>query len=185
MSRDASNISLGTGRLYINNIEVGYLKGDVEFSYARNKLDFKPSGALGPVAQYVISEECLLKAAIAELKTANLKLAMGITSSVASFSGDPSYNPASFDGDNAKVYDSLKFGGDTTIDNTLAVRFEHIRPNTTKKIVVILYTAVSMSELTLTFKDEDFNIHDLVLKGLADDNRPAGDQIGMIIEQTN
>lgn len=183
MTRSVSNLILGSGRLYINDIEVGYLKGDVEFSYVREKLDFNPSGVLGPVAQFVISEDAQLKASIAEFKLSNLKLALGVTSSVESFSGPPSYNPASFTGSASKTYDVLRFGGSTTIDNTLAIRFEHIRPNTTKLIVIILYTAVSLSDFSIAFHDEDFNMIDVAFKGLADTTRAAGDQIGMVIEQ--
>lgn len=184
MARDTGNIILGTGRLWINDVEVGYLKGDVEFSYVREKLDFKPSGVLGPVTQFVISETAELRASEAEFKLTNLQLAMGVTTSIGSFSGTPSYNPASFDSTD-KTFDYLTFGGSTSVNETLAIRFEHIRPNSTKKIIIILYTAVSLSDLTLAFHDEDFNLLDVAFRGLADDDRAAGDQIGMVIEQTN
>ena len=78
MTRTAGNITLGSGRLYINDVEVGFLKGDVEFVYQREKLDFKPSGALGPVIQHVIGENAELRASEAEFTVANLRLAMGI-----------------------------------------------------------------------------------------------------------
>ena len=180
---DTTKLILGTGDLYINDINVGYLKGDVEFQYTREKLDFKPSGTLGPVAQFVISEMAELRASQAEFSVVNLKRAMGVTESISSWTGSPSYNPASFVGDITKVYDGVKFGGSTTVDDTLAIRFEHIRPNSTKKIVVILYTAISLSDLTLGFHEEDFNLVDVAFRGLADDSRSAGDQIGMVIEQ--
>jgi len=182
MARDVGNIILGTGRLWINDVEVGYLSGDVEFSYAREKLDFKPSGVLGPVAQFVIGENAELKASLAEFKLANLKLAMGVTTAINSFSGAPSYNPASFDG-TTKIHDYLTFGGSTAVDETLALRFEHIRPNSTKKVVVILYSAVSLSDFALAFHETDFNLSNVTFRGLANDARPVGDQIGMVIEQ--
>lgn len=184
MGRDVNNIILGTGRLWINDVEVGYLSGDVEFVYTREKLDFKSSGSLGPVAQFVIGENAELRASEAEFKLASLKLALGVTTSVGSFSGAPSYNPASMDS-TVKTFDYLTFGGSTTVDATLAIRFEHTRPNTTKKIIIILYTAVSLSDLALAFHEEDFNLVNVAFRGLADDARPAGDQIGMVIEQVN
>ena len=183
MARDVTNITLGGGRLYLNDIEVGFLKGDVEFSYVREKLDFKPSGSLGPVAQFVIGEHAQLKASAAEFKASNLRLAMGVTDSIASFSGAPSYNPASYEPAGTEVYDALKFGGSTTIDDSIALRFEHTRANSTKKIVVILYTAVSLSDLSLAFKEEDVLLTDVVFRGLNDETRPAGDQIGMVLEE--
>jgi len=183
MARDAEKIILGTGRLYINDVEVGYLKGDVTFSYVREKLDFKPSGVLGPVKQFVISENAELRASEAEFSLNNLKLAMGVTTSIGSFSGAPSYNPASYDGNAAKTFDYLTFGGSTSTEEDLAIRFEHTRPNTDKLIVIILYSAVSLSDLSLAFHEEDFNLIDVAFRGLADASRPAGDQIGMVIEQ--
>ena len=183
MAKDTGNLILGTGSLFINDIEVGYLKGDVEFAYTREKLDFKPSGTLGPVAQFVISENCELRASEAEFKIENLRQALGVSTSVDSFTGSPSYNPASFSGDGASVFDYLTFGGSNTIVDDLAIRFEHVRPNSVKKIVVILYQAVSLSDFNLAFHEEDFNLIDVAFRGLADDSRPVGDQIGMVIEQ--
>ncbi|MCK5016792.1 MAG: hypothetical protein KAS32_06930 [Candidatus Peribacteraceae bacterium] len=183
MAKTIANITLGSGDLYLNDIDVGYLKGDVEFSYVREKLDFKPSGSLGPVVQFVIGENAQLKASAAEFNVANLKLAMGVTDAITSFSGNPSYNPASYEVDGAEVYDAITFGGSTTVDGSVALRFEHVRANSTKKIVVILYTAVSLSDLTLAFQEEDILMTDIVFRGLNDETRPDGDQIGMILEQ--
>jgi hypothetical protein len=182
MARDVNKVSLGSGRLYIDDVEVGYLKGDVVFEYTREKLEFKPSGSLSPVALFTLSENCVLRAPVAELKVANLKLAMGVTTSPDSFSGDPSYNPASFDG-GANIHDYLTFGGDITADEDLAIRFEHIRPKSGKKVVVVLYQAVSLSEFSIPFHDEDFIITDLAFRGLADTSRPANDQVGMLIDE--
>jgi len=182
MAKDVSKITLGTGDLYINDIDVGYLKGDVEFHYVREKLDFKPSGSLGPVASFVIGETAELRASEAEFKLENLKLALGIEEDLSSFSGDPSYNPASYDAGDG-VHKSLTFGGSTAIDDSLAIRFEHIRPETGKKVVVILYTAVSLSDLTLAFHEADFNLTDIAFRGMADTSRPKGDQIGMLLEE--
>lgn len=191
MSRDADKITLGSGRLWINNVEVGYLKGDVEFVYTREKIDFKPSGVLGPVIQHVISENAELRASIAEFDLANIKYALGVTQTIdTSHTGDPSYNPASFSSLASTTYETLTFGGDTSIDDDLAIRFEHIRPSTVadtagKKVVVILYKAVSLSDLTLAFHDEDYNLTNVAFRGLAVATRPAGDQIGMVIEQSS
>lgn len=184
MSKDTANITLGTGSLFLNNVEVGHLKGDVEFVYTREKIDFKPSGSTTAQDQWVIAETAELRASIAEFKLSNLRLAMGIGDANSSFTGSPSYNPASFTGDSDKVYDSLTFGGGLTpIDMTVALRFEHIKAKTAKKVVIILYSAVTMSDLTLAFHEEDFNLTNIVFRGKEDLDRPAGDRIGMVIEQ--
>ena len=199
MTQTVGNITLGTGRLYFDDVEVGYLKGDVEFVYNRERLDFKPSGATTPVAQFIITETCELRASIAEFKARNLRMAMGVTAAISSFTGvsgssgdnadGPSYNPASFSAIEAEEYDMVKFGGEEVVDftNTIAVRFEHeIRGQTSaaqQKIVVILYAAVCLGDLSLAFHEEDFVLTDIVFTGTCVVARPAGDQIGMIIRQ--
>jgi len=199
MTQTAGNITLGTGRLYVDDVEVGYLKGDVEFVYNREKLDFKPSGATNPVSQYILTETCELRASIAEFKSANLRMAMGVTQAISSFTGfsgsvgdvrdDPSYNPASFSCIEGEEYHVVKFGGEEVVDftNTVAIRFEHQwrgRSSTDqKKIVVILYAAVCSGDLSLAFHEEDFLLTDIVFTGTCVTTRPAGDQVGMIIEQ--
>lgn len=199
MTQSVSNITLGTGRLYIDDVEVGYLKGDVEFVYNREKLDFKPSGATTPVASFMITETAELRAPVAEFKSANLRMAMGVTEAISSFTGfsgsagdvrdDPSYNPASFSGIEGEEYHVVKFGGEEVVDftNTVAIRFEHIRRGRSssdqRKIVVILYAAVLLGDLTLAFHEENFVLTDFVITGTCITSRPAGDQVGMVIEQ--
>ena len=199
MTQTAGNITLGSGRLYIDDVEVGYLKGDVEFIYNREKLDFKPSGATTPIVSFVLTETCELRASIAEFKSANLRMAMGVTQAISSFTGfsgsagdtrdDPSYNPASFSALEGEEYHAVKFGGEEVVDftNTVAVRFEHQwrgRSSTDqKKIVVVLYAAILPGDLSLAFHEEDLLLTDIVFMGTCVTTRPAGDQIGMIIEQ--
>jgi len=185
MAQTTSTMTLGTGRLWLDDVEVGYLKGDVEFVYTREKLDFKPSGSTTPVDQWVITEVAELRASIAEFNLVNLKQVLGLGGGAASsFSGVPSYNPASFDSDASNTFDFLTFGGGlSTPDLTVALRFEHTRAKSTDKIVIILYTAVSMSDLTLAFHEEDFLLTDVVFRGIASTTRPAGDKIGMIINE--
>ena len=182
---DTTNLTLGTGVIYINDVDVGFLEGDVEFSYERMRLDFKPSGALGPVKQFIIGERAVLKASQAEFSVAKYKQALGLTDTVdTSWTGDPSYNPASFTAESGSTYSMLKFGGSTTLDNTMAIRFEHTRSGGTKKVVVILYTASAEGLQNLVFKKEELLLTDVEFVGLANTDRTAGDQIGMVLEET-
>jgi len=182
MAKDTEKVSLGSGTLYLNNVDVGHLKGDVEFTYTRGKVEFKPSNMLGIVKQFVITEEATLKASLAELKLANIKLALGVSDSIGSSQSFPEYDPSSFVAPSGASYDVLTFGGSKTVDE-MSLRFEHIRPGTSKKIIIVLYNAVSMSEFTLPFHEEDITLHDLVFKGLSDADRSAGDRIGVIVDQ--
>jgi len=94
----------------------------------------------------------------------------------------PAYqSDASFDSTAGSSYDYISFGGYKTVQES-ALRFEHTRPNG-KKIVVILYQAVSASEIVIPFDEENVTLYDVVYKGLADEDRTAGDQIGVIIDE--
>jgi len=182
MASDTTKVSLGSGTLYLNNVDVGHLKGAVEFTYNRAKVEFKPSNMLGIVKQFVITEEATLKASLAELKLANIKLAMGVSDSIVSSSSFPEYDPSSFSPPATASYDVLTIGGSKTVDE-MSLRFEHTRPGTTNKIIIVLYNAVSMSELVIPFAEEEVILHDLIFKALSDADRTAGDRIGVIVDQ--
>ena len=184
--KQTENVTVGSADLYVNGIDVGHLKENVEFSYTRDKIAFKPANMLGEVKAFAIREQCEIRARSAELKLANLKLALGVTEEVDASQtvpaqaglGSCSYTPAS-----GTSWDTMTFGGSKTIDE-VCVRVEHTRSNG-KKFVVILYKAVSMTELLIPFAEEDFTLHDLVFRALADATRAEGDQIGIVLDQVN
>lgn len=180
------NVTVGSADLYVNGIDVGHLKENVDFTYTRDKIAFKPANMLGEVKAFAIREMCEIRARSAELKLANIKLALGVTESVNASQtvpsntgvGSCSYTPAA-----GTSWDNMTFGGSKTIDE-LCIRIEHTRSNG-KKFVVILYKAISMTELLIPFAEEDFTLHDLIFRALADATRAEGDQIGIILDQVN
>lgn len=180
MSKDTTKVTLGSGDLYLNNVEVGHLKGDVTFEYAGETLDFKPANVLGVVKRFAIKELATLTASLAEVKAANMKLALGITTAVDVESDSVSYDPSSYDFDGSS-WNVVRFGGNRTISE-ISLRFEHTRPDG-KKIILVLYKATSNRKLTLPFKEEDFTLQDLVFTGLNDATRTEGDQIGFVAEE--
>lgn len=182
---NVNKVTLGNGTLYINGVNVGFLKGNVEFVYGREMVDFKPANETGIVKKFVVSENASLKASLAELKTANLRLAMGISESISasqSFPADEgspsggSYSPSA-----SASFDVLKFGGSRTISET-PIRFVHERPDG-KDIVIVLYKCVATPEITIPFDEENVILHDLSFDALIDSSRTAGDQIGFIADQ--
>jgi len=184
---DVTKVSLGAGDLYVNGVNVGYLKGDVTFEYVRSKLDFRPSNELGPVRRFIIEEGARLKASLAEVDVASMRMAIGATAegmsidSSTSFpldQGACSYEDFSTTG---ASYDVMKFGGSKTVDD-YCVLFEHIRPNN-QKIIICLYKAVTTQELILPFHETEFNLYDIEFEGLTDSDRDTGDKIGFIAEQ--
>ena len=135
MAKNVEKLTLGGGDLYLNNVEVGYLEGDVTFSYERTVLDFKPANTLALVKRFIVGETATMKASLAELKLANLKLAMGVTTTIESDESFPAYDPSSYDPEAGASWDSMSFGGSKALDE-MSLRFEHTRPDGDKVIVI-------------------------------------------------
>lgn len=179
---ETEQVTLGSGVLYLNNVNVGHLKGDVVVTLEGEMVDFKPSNLTGIVKRFVIRESAKLTASIAEIKLANMRLALGVTTAVTGSSSFPEYDPSSFSPTTSSSYDIINFGGDKTVSE-VSLRFEHTRPGTTKKIVVVFYQAVSNRLLNLPFHEEDIVLSDIEWMALADDARSAGDQMGFIADE--
>jgi len=179
MASNTENVTLGGGILLLNNVDVGHLKGDVEFSLKKQFVKFKPAPMLNNVKVFTISEEISMKAQSAELDLDNLKLAYGVTTAIATSQGSLSYDPSSFSFDAS--YDTLTIGGSKSV-NEVPLRFEHTRPNG-KRFIVIFYNAICTSELVIPFKESDITLYDLMFEGLADSDRAVGDQVGVILEE--
>ena len=182
MAKDTSQVILGSGDLYLNNIDVGHLKGDVVFTTTGEFVDFKPANMTGVVKRFVIRETAKLTASLAEINVANLHLALGVTTAVALSGSFPSYDPSSFSAPGSSSYDIFKFGGDKTVSE-VPLRFEHTRPGTTKKIIVVFYAAVSNRVLNIPFHEEDISLQDIEFTALSDEDRAAGDQMGFVADE--
>jgi hypothetical protein len=178
------NVTVGSANLFINGTDVGHLKETIEFEYVREKLGFKPANMLGEVKAYPITERAEIRAKSAELNLTNIRAALGMSdtavteSTTLTYNESCSYTPAAL-----SSWDSLTFGGDKS-ESEICVRVEHTRPNG-KIFIVILYKAISMSELILPFAEDEFTLYDLHFKGLADSDRSAGDEIGIMFDQVN
>jgi len=181
MSRDTENLILGSGSLYLNDVEVGWLGGEVQLSYERTGLTLSPAGSAS--TNLVALGQARLRASMAEFSCEGLRLAMGLGGSISASTGSPSYNPASYDAPTASTsWEGLTFGRDSLDGSSVALRFEHTK-NDGKKVVVVLYTAHSASELLLGFGDAQFTVYDVEFVGAADESRSRGDQIGMVLEE--
>jgi hypothetical protein len=72
-----NNVSMGTGSLEWDGVDIGYLKGDVNYSYNYEIEDFKTGVPLmlrGSICKEIVSE---LKAPIAEINAANIAMVLG------------------------------------------------------------------------------------------------------------
>jgi len=190
MATDTEKVTLGVGDLFLNGVNVGHLKGNVEFNYELERVEFKPSDELGSVKEFKIKENAVLRAQSAVLKLSNLRLAMGITAAQGPINSSLSFpafvgtgDSCSFDGHSGNSYDYMTFGGAKNTDE-MCLRFQHTRPNG-KTFHVILYNAVSNSELSLPFNEEEITMFDISFKGLTIASREPGDKIGVLVEQVN
>jgi len=180
--KETEKVTLGSGDLYLNNVDVGHLKGDVVVTAEGEFVDFKPANMTGIVKRFVIRESARLTASMAELKMANVRLALGVTTAIGASQSFPAYDPSSFSPPAGSSYDVMSFGGDKTVSQ-VSLRFEHQRPETTKKIIVIFYLAVSNRLLNIPFHEEEVNLQDIEFTAMADADRTAGDQMGFIAEE--
>jgi hypothetical protein len=178
------NVTVGSANLFINGVDVGHLKETIEFEYVREKLAFKPANTLGEVVAYPITERCEIRARAAELNLTNIRRALGMSDTTVTPSTTMTYNEScSYTPAANSSWDSLTIGGDKS-ESEVCVRVEHTRPNG-KIFIMILYKAISMSELILPFAEDEFTLYDLHFKALADTSRTAGDEIGILFDQVN
>lgn len=179
MAKDDTLVTLGSGDLYLNNVDVGHLKGDVNFIVEGEFVDFKPANMTSATRRFVIRENCRLEAALAEIKASNMRLALGVDTAMSEDSSWPNYDPSSYDAEAGASWDINYFGGDRTV-NEPSLRFEHDRPDSGDKIIVVFYKAVSNRVLNIPFHEEDVNLSDIVFTAMGDSSRAEGDQLGFV-----
>jgi len=169
---NTDKITLGSGSLWLNGVDVGALKGVVTFTYSVDKVPFKPATIKGDTNIFRIKENAQLEASLAELKVDNLKLALGVGTSAGTNVG------TSFGLTNRR---QITFGGEGK-QETMALRFEHTRADG-KKVLVVFYKAYSDTELALPFDEENVTLFPLLFKALSDPDRDVDDRIGVLIEE--
>ena len=175
-------VTLGSANIWINGIDVGHIKGDVTFAAEREYVGFKPAIELGNVKYFRIREDFKITCQAAELKLQNLKLALGVTTSITSSYVPTGYaNSLSFDVGLTDKWDSLTFGGSKTLDD-FPLKLEHTRPNG-NKVIILLYKAQVITNIDYTFMEEDISMQTLEFQGLTDSSRALGDRIGVMFEQ--
>ena len=187
---DTTKLTLGTGTLFINGVNVGFLTGNVDFFYGRTILPFTPGDATAQVKQFITGEEARLVAQSAEIDPANLRLAMGLNESGISSTSFPSFE-GSPGGDGAYTphasasFDIQTFGGSRVISE-IPIRFEHEKPDGLD-LVIVLYKCVATPELTLSFIElagaGGVINTPMAFEAQAITSRAVGDQIGFIADQ--
>jgi len=181
MAVDRDAVVLGSGTLYIDNVDVGHLTGPVTVHIERSGLTLPPDEpSYDEPTGFRTQDSMILRAASAEFNTTHLRLALGLSGdSIETISGSPSYNPASFDG-TGNSYDVVHLGY-ASIDTTIfALRFEHTTA-ADKKVVVILYRALTPARIDLAFASDTFTAANIEFHAIQDDDRPVNERLGQIL----
>ncbi len=189
---DKNNISLGIGNLelgqyssdgttFLGYTDVGAIKAEVNIEHNREVLDFESGRPLVVILQEVIRERVTVTATLAELNVASLKMALGqgnITSgTVPTFlDGTSQALPGNLSPGKSAVGSSnlLQFGGIAT-HAYVGLRFTHVKSNG-KRHIFEGYKASPSGNLTLPFKEADWNLMQVQFRLLANTALVAGSQ---------
>lgn len=178
---DTDNLILGSGNLYLNGVNVGYLAGEVQLNYQRQALTLSPAGSSS--TNLISIGIATLRASFAEFNCENLRLALGTGGSINVSTGQLSYDPSSYSfATSSTSWEGLTIGRESLGDTMISLQFEHTKLDG-KKIVLIFYTAMALSNLKLPFSGDKMTMYDVRFMGCPDESRPAGDQIGIIFEE--
>lgn len=188
--QNRNSISLGIGTLefgdFINNVfdaytDVGAIKSEVSIAIQREVLDFETGRPLVTIIQEVIREKVMVKATLAEINLATIKMSLGqgnvYSGSIPTFLDGTSMAPYGTlqPGKSAVTSGTLlKFGGLAAIAY-IGIRFTHVRSDGARHIFEG-YRASPTGNLTLPFKETDWNMFDAEFRLLADTCRTAGEQ---------
>lgn len=74
---DFNNVTLGTGAIEYNSVDIGFLKGNVEWTYEYDIKKFKTGVPRKLQGQIVAELNASLKGSYAELKASNVAMALG------------------------------------------------------------------------------------------------------------
>jgi hypothetical protein len=189
--QNKNNISLGIGNLefgvydandtFESYVDVGAIKAEVNIEHSREVLDFESGRPLVVILQEVIRERVTVTATLAELAVATLKMALGqgnITSGT---------TPVFLDGTSTALRGNLQTGktavgssnllsfGGVATHAYVGLRFTHVK-QTGKRQIFEGYKASPSGNLTLPFRESDWNLFQVQFRLLADTTKEAGSQ---------
>lgn len=194
------DISLGIGVLefgiYNNGVfsaytDVGAIKGTFTGTYTREVHMFETGQPLVDVKHQVLREHLEIAFQMAEIRVANLKMALGggvqtLSTSGATFLDGTGVAPL---GDlttsviGVGVNDKITFGGQCDIA-IFGLRFTHIKGCTTgKRQILEVFQATPTGTLAMAFNEGDWNQWEVTFRALADTTRPSGSQIFQFINE--
>lgn len=185
MPQDAAKIHVGPARIWIGTtapvtglpptwvthtngvpatgVEVGYTLGDAMFTWKSDKVDIEAEQALGVIDQFISKENAQLEFEAQERTYDLLKVLLDNIGSV----------------DDATRMGFHGGGGGTILNISYNTVFlsSQIRNLTNKYEVLFMYRTVSMEGVQLIWSRTKPSTYKVILRGLPDSSRTAGDQI--------
>lgn len=187
---EKKDISLGLGSLEFGNFtndifqgygDVGAIKSELMIEIHREVLDFESGRPLVVILQEVVREQVMITATLAEIKLATIKQSLGQgvvgSGSIPTFlNGTSTALRGTLQAGTTAVTSGtlMKFGGVPT-HAFVGIRFTHQKANG-KRIIFEGYRASPMGELTLPFKEADWNLYQVKFRLLADTCKVEGEQ---------
>lgn len=161
---NVEQVTLGVGVLQLNSVAVGFLKGDVILSMARESRDFESGVPLQVQKRVCIRERMSLRAGMAQLYTDKWAYALGGGTIDVPTAGQS----------------RMKYGGDSGMDE-YTLTFTHSVPNSVATIEVGMYRASPTIPVEIPFREEEFTVYNAEWGALADQTKPVGEQLGYVL----
>ena len=152
--KNTESITLGVGDLSINNVDSGYLSGDVTVTTEMDKVDFTHGTHKTLVKRFVTTLGRSIKASLAQIDMDTLKLAYGI--------GELNQN-----GNNAR----LSFGNNWDLPVLENVKFVHTRADGKKVTVFFPKAQVEPGSSELKFSADSVILQDVTITAVEDLSR--------------
>jgi hypothetical protein len=170
---------------------VGAIKGTFTATVARETRQFESGQPLLELKTQALRETVEIVFTMAELRVANVKMALGagvttLSTSGATFLDGTGVAPKGDLTDSVigvGVNNKITFGGQCDVLN-FGLRFTHIKGcNTGKRQIMEVYKATPTGRLAMAYNEEDWNQWEVTFRALADTNRASGNQLFQFIDE--
>jgi len=180
-----------TSNVFTAYQDIGAIKGTFTATYTREVRMFETGRPLVDVKHEVLREHLEMAFRMAEIRVANLKMALGggvqtFSTSGATFLDGTAVAPK---GDlttsviGVGENDKITFGGQCDLA-LFGLRFTHLKSCTTgKRQIIECFQATPTGPLAMAFNEEDWNEYEVTFRAIADTTRPAGQQIFQFINE--
>jgi len=198
---NTADITLGIGVLEFGQYDdagvfttydyVGAIKGTFTATVTREVRPFESGRPLLTLKNEVLREMIEVTFTMAELRVANIRMALGgglqtLSTSGATFLDSTGVAPKGDLTDSVigvGVNDKITFGGQCDL-LTFGLRFTHLKScNTGKRQIIEVYKANPTGRLAMAYAEEDWNQWEVTFRSIADTSRASGNQLFQLIDE--